>query len=41
LDDSKAKTYHEVEVKTGLNADGGLVEITSGLEAGQEIVVSI
>lgn len=41
VDDVKKKTYHEEEVKTGLNADGGLVEITSGLEEGQEIVVSI
>ncbi|MBI3888188.1 efflux RND transporter periplasmic adaptor subunit [Candidatus Nomurabacteria bacterium] len=38
IDDSKKKTYHEVEVQTGLEADGGLTEITSGLSAGQEIV---
>lgn len=41
IDDSKKKTYHEVEVKTGLEADGGLVEITSGLNEGQEIVTFI
>lgn len=38
IDNSKTKTYHEVEVKTGLQADGGLVEISSGLSDGQEIV---
>lgn len=38
IDDSKNKTYHKVEVRTGLEADGGLVEISSGLSEGQEIV---
>ncbi|MEK7658256.1 MAG: efflux RND transporter periplasmic adaptor subunit [Patescibacteria group bacterium] len=38
IDDFKNKTYHEVQVKTGLQADGGLVEIISGLEDGQEII---
>lgn len=38
IDDPKKKTYHEVEVKTGLLADGGLVEIVSGLSDGQQIV---
>ena len=38
-DDKSDKTYHEVEVKTGLQADGGLVEITSGLNDGQEIII--
>jgi HlyD family secretion protein len=41
IDDPKTKKYHEAEVKTGLNADGGLVEIMSGLTEGQEIVTSI
>ena len=41
IDDSKKKTYHEVEVQTGLQADGGLVEITSGLSEGQEVVTFI
>ena len=36
--DSKNKTYEEVEVKTGLEADNGLTEIVSGLSEGQEIV---
>lgn len=41
IDDPKTKTYHEVEVKTDLEADGGLVEIVSGLSVGQEIVTYI
>lgn len=39
IDDPKKKTYHQVQVQTGLQADGGLVEIISGLSDGQEIVV--
>jgi HlyD family secretion protein len=39
IDDSKKKTYHEVQVQTGLQADGGLVEIISGLNDGQEIII--
>ncbi len=41
IDDQKNKTYHEVPVQTGLNADGGLVEIISGISADQEIVTYI
>jgi HlyD family secretion protein len=41
IDDPKTKTYHEVEVTTGLEADGGLVELVSGLAEGQEIVTYI
>lgn len=41
VDDPENKTYHEVEIETGLEADGGLVEIISGLSQGQEIVVFI
>src|SRR3989344_297139 len=41
IDDPKEKTYHEVEVSTNLEADGGLVEIISGLTAGEEIVTYI
>jgi HlyD family secretion protein len=41
VDDPKKKTYHQVEVTTGLQADGGLVEILSGLSNGQEIVTLI
>ena len=39
IDNDKTKTYHEVQVQTGLQADGGLVEIASGLNDGQEIIV--
>ena len=39
IDNDKNKTYHEVQVQTGLQADGGLVEIVSGISDGQEIVV--
>jgi HlyD family secretion protein len=41
IDDLVKKTYHEVEVKTGMQADGGMVEILSGLSAGQTIVIYI
>lgn len=41
INDPKKKTYIEVEVGTGLEADGGLTEITSGLSLGQEIVTYI
>ena len=41
IDNPKEKTYHEVEVKTGLQADGGLVEILSGLAEDQEVVTYI
>jgi HlyD family secretion protein len=39
IDNDKNKTYHEVQVQTGLQADGGLVEITSGIKDGQEIII--
>jgi RND family efflux transporter MFP subunit len=41
VDDIKKGTYHQVQVQTGLNADGGLVEITSGLSEGQTVVTYI
>jgi HlyD family secretion protein len=41
VDDQKNKTYQEVPVQTGLQADGGLVEIISGLNKNQEIVTYI
>ena len=41
IDDPKKKTYHEVEVTTGLEADGGFTEVLSGLTEGQEIVTYI
>jgi len=41
VDDAKKLTYHEVEVQTGLQADGGLIEILSGLNEGQQIITYI
>ncbi|MFA6300761.1 MAG: efflux RND transporter periplasmic adaptor subunit [Candidatus Paceibacterota bacterium] len=41
INDSKNKTYTEKEVEIGLNADGGLTEIISGLSEGQEVVTYI
>lgn len=41
IDDPKKKTYHEVEIQTGMEADGGLVEIVLGLDDGQEVVTFI
>src|SRR5262249_7054128 len=41
IDDPKKKTYHEVNVTTGIEADGGLAEVLSGLNEGQEIVTFI
>ena len=41
INDPKKKTYSEVEVQTGLEADGGLTEIISGLSVGQEVVTYI
>ncbi len=41
IDDKVAKTYHEVKITTGLQADGGQVEILSGISDGQEIVTLI
>ena len=41
IDNPTTKTYHEQKVETGLQADGGLVEILSGLSEGQEIVIQI
>lgn len=41
IDDPKKKTYHQVEVTTGLEADAGLTEIVSGLTEGQGVVTFI
>lgn len=41
ITDTKTKTYQQKEVATGLEADGGLVEITNGLNQGQEVVTFI
>lgn len=38
INDLKKKTYTEIEVQTGLAADGGLTEIISGLNEGEVIV---
>ncbi len=38
ITDSKTKSFKEVEVQTGLQADGGLIEILSGIEEEQEVV---
>lgn len=41
IDNPQTKTYHQVKIQTGLQADGGLVEVLSGLTQGQEIVTLI
>ena len=41
ITDAKKQTYRETEVTTGLEADGGLVEVVSGLSEGQTIVIFI
>lgn len=41
INDTVKKTFEEKEVTVGLNADGGLVEVLSGLEDGKEIVTFI
>ena len=41
VDDIKKGTYHQVQVQAGLSADGGLVEIISGLNEGQTVVTYI
>ncbi len=41
ISNPKTKTYNQVEVTTGLQADGGQIEILSGLTSGQEIVTLI
>lgn len=38
IDDPKKKTFHEVSISTGLEGDGGIVEVTSGLNEGESIV---
>jgi len=38
VDDLKKFTYHEAEVQTGIQADGGVIEILSGLNEGQTII---
>lgn len=41
IDNPITKTYHQTPVSIGLQADGGLVEILEGVNAGQEIVTLI
>ncbi len=41
ITNSKNKKYEETPIITGLNGDGGLVEITSGLSIGDEFVVLV
>jgi HlyD family secretion protein len=41
ITDTKTKKYEEVPVTTGLEGDGGLTEVTSGLSEGEEIVTLI
>ena len=41
VDDMTKKTYHQAPVQIGLQADGGLDEITSGLSEGETIVTYI
>lgn len=41
IEDQKTKKYYDQEVQTGLQADGGLVEILSGLNEGQTIITYI
>ena len=41
VNNTKTKTFTEVPVTTGLEGDGGIVEITSGISEGDEFVVLI
>ena len=41
VDDINKHTYHEVDVETGLDGDGGLVEIVRGLNEGDDIVTLV
>jgi HlyD family secretion protein len=41
ISNSKTKEYMEVGISLGLNGDGGLVEVLSGLSEGQEIITFI
>jgi HlyD family secretion protein len=41
VDDPKLKTYHEVEIKVGLEGDGGDTEVTSGIGEGVNVVTYV
>ncbi|MFA6000421.1 MAG: efflux RND transporter periplasmic adaptor subunit, partial [Candidatus Paceibacterota bacterium] len=38
---TKTKAFKEIEVTTGMEGDGGITEITTGVQEGEEIVVLI
>jgi multidrug efflux pump subunit AcrA (membrane-fusion protein) len=39
--DTKTKKFKEVKITTGLEGDGGMVEVTSGLNENNEFVILI
>ena len=39
--DTKRKSYKEIPVTTGVEGDGGMIEVTSGITLGEEFVVLI
>jgi len=41
VDSEKVNSYHQVLVQTGVQADGGLVEVLSGVSEGQKIVTYV
>lgn len=41
ITDAKRKTYQEQEIAVGISGDGGLIEVTSGLNSNTEIVTDI
>lgn len=41
VNNSKTKTYNQIEIQTGMQADGGLVEVVSGLSEGESVVTYI
>jgi len=41
VDNTKTGIYHNVEVQVGLQADGGLTEILSGVSSGQQVVTYV
>jgi hypothetical protein len=41
ITNTKTKSYKEVPIITGLEGDGGLVEVIKGLSVGDEFVILI